>query len=61
VLALAFFTSLIYGVLGKRFDHQRPAVAMSFEVTGTYDDARVRTDSREQPGNEQWFPSASRR
>ncbi|MCO6438585.1 MAG: hypothetical protein J5J06_15950 [Phycisphaerae bacterium] len=29
VLAFAFFTALAYAVLGKRFDHQKPAVAMS--------------------------------
>ncbi len=29
VLAFAFFTSLIYAVLSRRFDQQRPAVAMS--------------------------------
>ena len=29
VLAFAFFTALTYAVLGKRFDHQRPAVVMS--------------------------------
>jgi hypothetical protein len=29
VLAFAFFTALVYAILGKRFDHQRPAVAMS--------------------------------
>jgi len=29
VLAFAFFTALIYAVLGKRFDRQRPAIAMS--------------------------------
>jgi len=32
VLAFAFFTSLVYAVLGKRFDHQRPAVAMSVSI-----------------------------
>ncbi len=29
VLAFAFFTALNYAVLGKRFDHQRPAIVMS--------------------------------
>jgi len=29
ILAFTFFTALTYAVLGKRFDHQRPAVAMS--------------------------------
>jgi hypothetical protein len=29
VLAFAFFTSVAYAVLGKRFDLQRPAIAMS--------------------------------
>lgn len=29
VLAFAFFTSLAYAVLAKRFDQQRPAIAMS--------------------------------
>ena len=29
VLAFAFFTALVYAVLGKRFDRQRPAVVMS--------------------------------
>ena len=29
VLAFAFFTSLAYAVLGKRFDQQRPAITMS--------------------------------
>ncbi len=32
VLAFAFFTSLVYAVLGKRFDHQRPAVVMSASI-----------------------------
>ena len=32
VLAFAFFTSLVYAVLGKRFDHQRSAVAMSVSI-----------------------------
>jgi hypothetical protein len=32
VLAFAFFTSLSYAVLGKRFDHQRPVVAMSVSI-----------------------------
>jgi hypothetical protein len=32
VLAFAFFTALTYAVLGKRFDHQRPAVVMSAAV-----------------------------
>ncbi len=29
VLAFAFFTALVYAILGRRFDHQRPALAMS--------------------------------
>jgi len=29
VLAFAFFTALVYAVLGKRFERQRPAIAMS--------------------------------
>jgi len=29
VLAFAFFTSIAYAVLGKRFGQQRPAMAMS--------------------------------
>ena len=29
VLAFAFFTALVYAILGKRFDRQRPAIAMS--------------------------------
>jgi hypothetical protein len=29
VLAFAFFTSLIYAVLSRRFNQQRPAIAMS--------------------------------
>ncbi len=29
ILAFAFFTALTYAVLGKRFDRQRPAIAMS--------------------------------
>jgi len=29
VLAFTFFTALVYAVLGKRFERQRPAVAMS--------------------------------
>jgi hypothetical protein len=29
VLGFAFFTALAYAVLGRRFNHQRPAVAMS--------------------------------
>ena len=32
ILAFAFFTSLSYAVLGKRFDHQRSAVAMSVSI-----------------------------
>jgi len=32
VLAFAFFTSLVYAVLGKRFDQQRPAIAMSVSI-----------------------------
>ena len=29
VIGFAFFTSVIYAVLGRRFGHQRPAVVMS--------------------------------
>jgi len=32
VLAFTFFTALTYAVLGRRFDHQRPAIAMSAAV-----------------------------
>ena len=32
VLAFAFFTSITYAVLGKRFDKQRPAIAMSAAI-----------------------------
>ncbi len=32
VLAFAFFTSVIYAVLGKRFEQQRPAIAMSAAI-----------------------------
>jgi hypothetical protein len=32
ILAFAFFTSVVYAVLGKRFDKQRPAVAMSATI-----------------------------
>jgi len=32
VLAFAFFTSLVYAVLAKRFDHQRAAIAMSVSI-----------------------------
>ena len=32
VLAFAFFTSLVYAVLGKRFDQQRPAIVMSVSI-----------------------------
>ncbi len=32
VLAFAFFTSIVYAVLGKRFDKQRPAIAMSAAI-----------------------------
>ncbi len=32
VLAFAFFTSIVYAVLGKRFDKQRPAIAMSVVI-----------------------------
>ena len=32
VLSFAFFTSLVYAVLGKRFDHQRSAVGMSAAI-----------------------------
>jgi len=29
ILAFTFFTSVVYAVLGKRFEQQRPAIAMS--------------------------------
>lgn len=32
VLAFACFTSVVYAVLGKRFDQQRPAIAMSAAI-----------------------------
>ena len=32
VLAFAFFTSICYAVLGKRFGQQRPAIAMSTTI-----------------------------
>ena len=32
VLAFAFFTSIAYAVLGKRFEQQRPAIAMSATI-----------------------------
>jgi hypothetical protein len=32
VLAFAFFTSIAYAVLGKRFEKQRPAIAMSVSI-----------------------------
>jgi hypothetical protein len=32
VLAFAFFTSVVYAVLGKRFDQQRPAITMSVAI-----------------------------
>lgn len=32
VLSFAFFSSLVYAVLGKRFDHQRSAVGMSIAI-----------------------------
>ena len=32
VLAFAFFTSLVYAVLAKRFNHQRAAIAMSVSI-----------------------------
>ena len=32
ILAFTFFTALVYAVLGKRFDHQRSAVAMAVAV-----------------------------
>jgi len=32
VLAFAFFTSLVYAVLAKRFDHQRAAIVMSVSI-----------------------------
>ncbi len=32
VLSFAFFTSMIYAVLGKRFEHQRSAIAMSVSI-----------------------------
>jgi len=35
VLAFAFFTSIVYAVLSRRFGEQRPAVAMSAALGGT--------------------------
>jgi hypothetical protein len=32
VLAFSFFTSVVYAVLGKRFEQQRPAIAMSAAI-----------------------------
>ena len=32
VLAFAFFTSVCFAVLGKRFGHERPAIAMSATI-----------------------------
>ena len=32
VLAFAFFTSVVYAVLGKRFERQRPAITMSASI-----------------------------
>lgn len=32
ILSFAFFTSIAYAVLGKRFDRQRPAIAMSAAI-----------------------------
>ena len=32
VLAFAFFTALVYAVLGKRFEHQRSAITMSLAI-----------------------------
>lgn len=32
ILAFAFFTALVYAVLGRRFDHQRSAIAMASAV-----------------------------
>jgi hypothetical protein len=32
VLAFAFFTSMFYAMLGKRFERQRPAIAMSAAI-----------------------------
>ncbi|MFC1761794.1 hypothetical protein ACFL6U_06910 [Planctomycetota bacterium] len=32
ILAFAFFTSIVYAVLGKQFDKQRPAIAMSTAI-----------------------------
>lgn len=32
VLAFAFFTSIVYAVLGKRFERQRPAITMSAAI-----------------------------
>ncbi len=32
ILAFAFFTSAVYAVLGKRFEKQRPAIAMSAAI-----------------------------
>ena len=32
ILAFAFFTSVLYAMLGKRFEQQRPAIAMSVAI-----------------------------
>lgn len=32
ILAFAFFTSIVYAVLGKRFERQRPAITMSAAI-----------------------------
>jgi hypothetical protein len=32
ILAFAFFTSVCYAAIGKRFDHQRPAIVMSAAI-----------------------------
>ena len=32
ILAFAFFTSVVYAVLGKRLEKQRPAIAMSAAI-----------------------------
>ena len=36
VLAFAFFTSVVYAVLAKRFEKQRPAIAMSVAIGLTF-------------------------
>jgi len=34
VLAFAFFTALIYSILGRRLGHGRPTVAIDLEMRG---------------------------